>query len=183
MKRINKDTGKPFKCGDVREDGFIFKTYCLNQPLKKNGTFQELWASPSAFEKMRDTSKKITKKWVQNNPIKAKESSKNWKKKNKHIVQAHNKKYREAHKDAMRAYRAKHRADKIKRTPDWADLEAIKIEYELADYCSRMTGITYHVDHIIPLRGKNVSGLHVHNNLQIIPANENLHKSNKFDTL
>ena len=49
MKRLNPDTGKPFKRGDLREDGFIFKTY-LPSKIKKDGFVHEDWRSPNAFE-------------------------------------------------------------------------------------------------------------------------------------
>lgn len=58
-------------------------------------------------------------------------------------------------------------------TPKWADLEAIKEFYR---NCPK----GYHVDHIIPLRGSTISGLHVLENLQYLPAADNLKKSNKF---
>lgn len=57
--------------------------------------------------------------------------------------------------------------------PLWAEKNAI-IEF----YRNRPEG--YHVDHIVPLNGKTVSGLHVLANLQYLPAAENLSKSNKF---
>ena len=48
MKRLNPKTGKPFKQGDLREDGFIFKSYTPSQ-IKKDGFFFEDWRSPKAF--------------------------------------------------------------------------------------------------------------------------------------
>ena len=68
----------------------------------------------------------------------------------------------------------------IKRaTPAWADLQEIAMFYEVSDVLSR-GGVRFHVDHIVPIRGKNCSGLHVSENLRVVPAHENLKKGNRF---
>lgn len=54
--------------------------------------------------------------------------------------------------------------------PSWADLDAIRWTYLNAQAC-KLT-----VDHIVPLKGKTVCGLHVHNNLRIISKSENCKK-------
>lgn len=64
--------------------------------------------------------------------------------------------------------------------PMWADKEKINKIYKEAKELTKTTGIIYEVDHIIPLQGKNVCGLHTENNLQIITRSKNRKKSNKF---
>jgi hypothetical protein len=79
---------------------------------------------------------------------------------------------------------AKRRAGNLQRTPAWltdADHAEIKGIYKLANKKTKETGIVWHVDHIVPLRGKNVSGLHVPQNLRVVPATVNLRKSNKWE--
>lgn len=73
---------------------------------------------------------------------------------------------------------------KINRTPTWLttyDRELIGAKYAMAKWLSKIVGVAYHVDHIIPLRGEFVSGLHVPDNLSIIQAADNLSKSNKWE--
>lgn len=78
------------------------------------------------------------------------------------------------------AQEAKRRARKIQALPGWADLQAIKSIYKEAKARCK-AGEKVHVDHIVPLAGKSVSGLHVHFNLRIISAAENIKKSNRFE--
>lgn len=63
-------------------------------------------------------------------------------------------------------------AARIKRTPNWTEKELIRQFYE---NCPE----GYEVDHILPLQGKTVSGLHVLQNLQYLPMLENRAKGNK----
>lgn len=87
---------------------------------------------------------------------------------------------KEANAARMRDYRAEgkfrsNRQDHIRgRIPQWADLKAIREIYRKA----REQGLT--VDHIVPLRGKLVSGFHVQNNLQILPKSANSSKGSSF---
>jgi hypothetical protein len=67
-----------------------------------------------------------------------------------------------------------------KATPPWVDVAALRSVYERALRATRETGVQYHVDHIVPLKGANVSGLHVPWNLQVLTATENLIKGNRF---
>lgn len=101
-----------------------------------------------------------------------------------HYVKIH----RQNNRHMYTAKDAKRRAAKLQALPKWltkAEHEEIKELYEIARMFKLYTGEEYHVDHIVPLQGENVCGLHVPWNLQVIPAKENLSKSNKLqeDTL
>lgn len=67
------------------------------------------------------------------------------------------------------------------RLPPWANVEVIRSIYKEATRLTQTTGIPHEVDHIIPLKGKNVCGLHVESNLQIIEARINQRKKNSFE--
>lgn len=95
------------------------------------------------------------------------------------------KKWRERNPHMVTYHAAKRRSDIENRTPKWLteiDFETMANIYAEAKRITEETGEQHHVDHVIPLRGKKVSGLNVPQNLQILSATDNLKKTNKYET-
>jgi 5-methylcytosine-specific restriction endonuclease McrA len=106
---------------------------------------------------------------------------KNYTKVNKNKLTEYRKEYRKINKLNIYAINKSRRAKRLNAMPKWVDLESIKEIYKEADRISKETNIEHHVDHVIPLVHPLVCGLHVPWNLQILTAEENLKKSNKFE--
>jgi hypothetical protein len=137
--------------------------------------------------------------YVKNNPEKVNKRYNSWVKRNYERKIANNKAWNERHWDRylaisrnwkrrnqpqVKAIAARRRAAEIERMPNWLsddDQWIISEVYDLALQRSALTGVSWHVDHVVPLQGKNVSGLHVPWNLQVILASENLRKGNRFN--
>lgn len=118
-------------------------------------------------ETKRSAKYSLTKKaWAEKNREKNLKSMSDWRKNNK---------------AKTASYTRQRYALKNKAMPKWADKEKIQQYYDFAAFMKWITlGIEYHVDHIVPLKGKNVCGLHTHNNLQILRADLNRIKHNSF---
>lgn len=109
------------------------------------------------------------KVWRDNNPEKVKAATE----RHAHKRAAWSARHYAENKERLIPYINAHRKERVKQnTPSWADKPAIRQFYV---NCPK----GYHVDHIIPLRHKDASGLHVLENLQYLPAKENLKKGNR----
>ena len=112
------------------------------------------------------------------------EYMKKWREKNQQSALAYGRAYRHANKAKYNFLTQKRKLDLICRTPKWLtqdDLWMMAETYKLAELRSNLLGFKWHVDHIIPLRGRSVSGLHVPQNLRVIPGIENMRKTNKYE--
>ena len=102
---------------------------------------------------------------------------------NKQLIAERKAQYAKQNPAQINAAVARRKAAKIQRTPSWLtddDLWMIEQAYDIASIRTKMFGFSWHVDHIIPLQGKKVSGLHVPMNLQVIPGAENCSKGNRY---
>lgn len=126
-----------------------------------------------ADNKLRLT--KIEQQWRADNKEHVKELNKQWLNQNGTL-------YRRSHKAIINARNNERRARKLNATPKWFNAEKKKIQalYEKAQRLTFETGRLHHVDHIDPLCSDQICGLHCLNNLQILPAIENMKKGNSF---
>lgn len=106
-----------------------------------------------------------------------------YRQKNKQQLNTNQKKWRQANQGKKNADTALRAAAKEQRTPKWLTKEqkqSIKEFYVMAKELEKVFPWKQCVDHILPLRGKDVCGLHVPWNLQILSAKDNMEKGNRY---
>ena len=121
------------------------------------------------YQKNKEKRLLVNAEYRKNNPEKVAAINKAWANNNVAKLNANN--------------RTRKAAQKF-RTPAWLtdiDFERIENEYKLAALLTKITNQRWEVDHIIPLQGKYVSGLHVPSNLRAIPAFDNRSKHNTYE--
>lgn len=149
-----------------------FREYKQKNKERTREYNKQYWASRKNNEEFRQKEKERTLAWYHANFDKIKD------KKN-----ARNRKWASNNKGIINFYTNKRYTAKKQRLPIWLtedNLKQIKALYKLASSLTKSTGVPWHVDHIIPLQGKNVSGLHVPENLQVIEGVINISKNNRY---
>ncbi len=164
------------KCGELkaltefykRSDNNTHRSHCKTCTRPKNRVGAAKWRA-----KNPESVKEQNLRFKTLNP----DYSKEWYQANLVHARAKRRKYREDNLAVYAANTAKYRAAKLQRTPSWLTEEHWDQINSIYENCPP----GYHVDHIVPLQGENVCGLHIPLNLRIIPAEDNLSKSNKLE--
>lgn len=158
-KRICKNCGK-----ELSEKKRSHAVYCT-RVCKKNANYKARVSDPVKKKACLERAAK----WRKENPERAKSRVSEWQKVNR---------------GRCNAISMKYIASKIRATPDWLTkymLEEIRDIYWVASDLSKVSPDNYHVDHIVPLQGNNVCGLHVPWNLQVLPSDINIAKRNTHE--
>jgi hypothetical protein len=160
------------KCGSTE---FYSEGHC--KPCKKAQASKWHVEHP---ERRKQIAEKAARKWAERNPgLRAAISMVHYAF-NKEVHRARSDAWFKRNPSVVAQKAARRRAVKRKATPAWANEFFISEAYHIAELRSKVTGIKWHVDHIVPLRSKTVCGLHVEHNLQVIPESVNLAKSNRY---
>lgn len=188
-------TGKPCKRGHIAHR-YASGSQCVECLQARN---QASYQQNSALfverarvwtENNRGRSLAIKQKWRTSNPDKQRAAEVKWRSDNPDYDAARwraSEEYREINRQSKRKHRRTYPErqqqyiESVKRrTPAWANHEAIRAVYLERDRLIAETGRKHHVDHVIPLHGETVSGLHVETNLQVLTFEENRKKWNTW---
>lgn len=169
MLRETQRLGRPCsRCGGVIR--YKSNGWCVACLRESNRGYQQ---------RNRDTLLVKKREWAKANPEKNRAQSTRWQKENSAKASAQQKRSRSLRPDHYRVkyreYGAARRAAELRAMPEWVDRGEIERIYRGCPPGS-------HVDHIVPLRGRLVCGLHVPWNLQYLAAHENARKGNRHDS-
>ena len=171
------------------------KRYFTGKPCKNGHVVERLVMNKACITCHRATSRQQMRRYAQKNPEIFRQRAARYNAENSEARRAYRHKRAKAATITRRewlnrnpglnaAYVAARKAARLCATPTWLtteDHELMRFLYAEAAQMSKDLGIKFHVDHIVPLRGKTVCGLHVPWNLRVIAASKNLSKHNRLE--
>lgn len=172
------------RCGEAKPLSEFYKKSRNKDGLSAHcKDCQKVW-NKSYYSDNKDAERKRHSEWVENNKSHIRQWGFSYRSDKKEKIAEASKKWRKENPDLVSYHSSKSRATKKNATPSWLSVEQlqdIKSMYSTAKKFEKLFNTKYHVDHIVPLRGKDVCGLHVPWNLQILEANLNVQKSNFYE--
>jgi len=179
--KVEKDYAE-FSKHQRKKDGYRSSCKKCDQAYTQSRKAQTKLVRAEYYKKHKTQFKDRGLAWRKANAEYIQQQSQEYYQTNKSKILKRTQLYRSTHRPLYAAATAKYRSKRLQATPHWlteADHKEIAKKYKYAKYLTDLTGESWHVDHIHPLQGKNICGLHVPSNLQVIPGSENQSKSNK----
>ena len=173
-------TGTCIKCTKERLRGWLDnnkeKSSLYTKKYKKNNVEKILLAGKKYYENNKGKIALYSKSNRHANKEKEILRHKKYRNDNKEKIILASKKYLKNNREKINANKMRYKATKIQATPLWFEKDKVELVYKKA------LEWNMHVDHIVPLKGKNVCGLHCWANLQLLEASLNKSKGNRIPT-
>ena len=185
-------SGSCTECLSSRRRDYMREWAAKNPELKKqraaewyqNNREEIIERVRTNYHKDIDKSRQRGRDYAATHRVEARQRVKNWSEQNPERKRQNDKAWAEGNKARSHSLKAKYRAARRQACPPWVDdahMARIHEIYKLRRDISERTGVVHEVDHIVPLQGKTVCGLHVWWNLRVIPREENNRRPRIWD--